>query len=256
MDYGFALEKEFAQYFNNRAYGDLSEKWKKHLGRAFPGIKDNVRLISYKYGDPVAKGDIIILRNGYRCLLSIKTGKNPSVHMERFCYFQKFLEKCGISSRTISIIRFYHYGVSKKLGNSDHPLTKKEIVDRYGDYIYQANEEINKPAIINKVVRHCVIVGRNQGRTPIDYFYYGNLEKGLFISRKQLYNRIKMREGLSREFIHFGELVYQPSGRKIGTKDRQYTRIHWPNLSHLFYAVQDEDDVCGPLKEEPKESTK
>lgn len=229
-------EFDIIDVLNNKKYKDLSPLWKENIKRMFSFVEDNDLIKAYSFDDRRAKPDITIKVRKSRINVSIKSGSNPSVHQEYFYDFFQFLKKIGVSSRTRHIISFYHFGVSKKLGNNGEPFTKDEIIEKYSEYIIQANEELNSnKEIIKKIVYHAVIAGNNPEREPMDYFYYGNPEKGFLLDTDQIYDMILKEEKPNNRNIHFGGLIYQPSGRKLNSRDRNYSKIKWPVLSVKFY---------------------
>ena len=136
-------EIEFINYFNNKKYCQFSDKWKKHLRRLFPEIKDDSMVYCSKHENRFAKGDIDLRIRGNKKIISLKNGKNACVHRERFTWFYTALKDLGISNSTLNILTLYHFGESKVFGFQDKPLTKEEIVERYSPQILKANMELN-----------------------------------------------------------------------------------------------------------------
>lgn len=239
LDYEF----EFIHYFEGKTYGQLSEKWKKHLKRIFPNIEHDTIIHCSKHENYMAKGDVDLRIKGAKVIISLKNGKNACMHRERFTWLYKDFKNLGLSRNTLNVITLYHFGECKAFGHLDKPLTKEEIVSQYGSLIYEANKELNKEEIIDFIIERAVVKGRQDYRQRIDYFYYGNLKKGLLISVDQIYESIKSRKELSSSWLHFGQLVYQPGARNRDTRDYLETTIRWPVLSKLFFVAEDEDDI-------------
>jgi len=239
---GILFEEHFASFFNNRQYDQIFTKWKRHLKRMFPSIKNSDTVYCRRYQDAFTKPDLILEACGERKLLSLKSGKNPSVHQEYFKSFFEFLTSIGVSWETRATLSLYHFGTSRRLGITGTPLTKAEIVERFSDKIVKANEELNNPEIVKKVVERCIFQGVHQDKEGIDFFYYGSLEKGFLCDKEQIIESVLSRKEISSNFIHFGELVYQPSGRSRQSKDFLYSRIHWPILAWLYYTHKDENN--------------
>lgn len=236
MNDGIKNELLIIRKLNNKMFCDLSYHWKSIIKRIYPNINKNDIIRAYSFNDRHAKPDIVISLNNNKVKISIKTGHNPSMHQEYYYDFFKFLERNNVSTKTIKIISFYHFGMSKKLSNNGCPFTKNEIVTRFKDYIIFANNELNKRTdLLEKIIYRSIIIGSNQEREEIDYLYYGNVEKGFLLSKNEIYDIIMNEKKDDDLFIHFGGLIYQPSGRKVNSRDRNYSRIKWPLLCVKFY---------------------
>lgn len=236
-------EFDFIRYLNNKKFYELSPKWRKHLKRMFPEIKKDSVVYCSKHENYFAKGDIDIRIKGNKKIVSLKNGKNACMHRERFTWLYHALKDFGISNNTLSVLTLYQFGECRAFGHFDKPLTKDEIVAKYGDLILQANKELNREDLIDMMIERSVVVGRKEYRQKIDYLYYGNLEKGILISTDQIYTSIKSRKALSSGWIHFGQLVFQPGARSRQNSDYLETTIHWPVLGKLFYISKDEDNI-------------
>lgn len=236
-------EFEFIHYLNNKAFNELSEKWKKHIKRMFPDVKDDTMIYCSKHENYFAKGDIDIRIKGSKKIVSLKNGRNACMHRERFKWIYKTLKDAGVSFNTLNVITLYQFGESKIFGHQDQPLTKEEIVDKYGHLIQKANEELNDDQILDLIINRAIIQGGQEYRQKIDYLYYGNLEKGILVSVEQIYASIKSRKSISSSWIQFGQLVFQPGARNRRTNDYLETTIRWPVLSKLFYITKDEDNI-------------
>lgn len=236
-------EFEFIHYLNNKMFFQLSKKWREHLKRMFPDIKNDSVIYCSKHENYFAKGDIDIRIKGSKKIISLKNGKNPCMHRERFTWLYHAFKDLGISNETLNILTLYQFGECRAFGHIDKPLTKEEIIALYGDLILKANKELNREDVIDMIIERSIILGRKEYRQKIDYLYYGNLEKGLLISIDQIYKSIKSRKELSSNWLHFGQLVFQPGARSRAHNDYLETTIHWPILSKLFYIAKNENDI-------------
>lgn len=236
MNVGIENEFNIIKTLNKKYYFELSDHWKIILKKIFPFILNNDFVRAFPFNDRHAKPDITILCRNFRANISIKTGHNPSIHQEFYYDFFKFLEKNNVSRKTIRILYFYHFGMTKKLSNNGIPFSKDEIVTKFKSYIISANREINSNVLLLKnLIYRAVCVGCNNERIPMDYFYYGNKDNGFILNYDEIVDKILNEKKEDDSFIHFGGLIYQPSGRKVGSKDRFYSRIKWPVLCVDFY---------------------
>ncbi|MCQ2086934.1 MAG: hypothetical protein MJZ37_02520 [Bacilli bacterium] len=236
---GLKNEAVIIEYLNFKRFKDLNEKWKKHISTMFPFIKDDDVIYARKHPDHQAKPDAIIKVRNTLQYLSIKSGRNPSVHQEDFFTFRRFLKYLGVDTWVLRTIYFYHFGETMKISNNGVPFTKEELEERYSSYFLKASIALDKEEIIKKVINRTVIKGANNKRTALTYLYYGNVDKGFLLSKEDIYSLVlNYRE--HKTSIHFGGLNYQPSGRKRTTVDYRYVRIKWGILSPMFYLSEKE----------------
>ena len=238
-DNGLLNETEIIKHLNNKRFAKLDEKWQKHIKIMFPFVKDEDVIIAKKFPDHKSKPDASIRVRNTVEYLSIKSGRNPSVHQEDFFVFSNFLKSIGVKKNVLHTIYFYHFGETKTCSNNGKPFTKEELEERFGQYFLKASQFLDDERIIKKIIYRAIIKGANMKRTPITYLYYGNVEKGFLLSKEDIYSLVlNYREHNSS--IHFGGLNYQPTGRKRTTIDYRYVRIKWPILSPMFYLSEEE----------------
>lgn len=238
--YGEEMERKIIDYLNDKRLDQLDDKWKKHVLKIFPFASDDSVIYAKQFPDGSAKADMIIEINREEKYISIKTGKDPSIHHESFSSFQRFLRRLGVDDRTLKIIRFFHYGDSKRLGNYDSPLTAAELKEQYGPYLLEASKNLDTERIIKAVINRAILKGTEPKRIPIDFLYFGDLEHGKMLSTDELSEMVLANREHGKSAIHFGGLNYMPNSRRPGDKQRNYMRIKWPLLSFLYYC-SDED---------------
>ena len=220
---------------NRHYFKDLDGKWKRHMKRMYKNIKPNDYIYAsyYEYDD--AKPDIVIEVNGQKKYLSIKSGHAPSVHSEPIKTFFDHLRSLDVPERIIKIIAFYHYGYSLKKGVTKKVLTRKEIIDKYSQYIKEVNDYFDShQEIVRELIYRFIIHGRLE-RDLIDYFYYGNVAKGFLLSIYDIINLIMNTSNIGCESICFKHLVYVSYARDLSRVDKNRIRISWPILCLYFY---------------------
>ena len=233
--YGLNNEDEIINYLNRKVLRELNEKWRGIVLTMFPNAKDDDIIVVKHFPDKSAKPDMIVYINYEEKYVSIKTGYCPSMHQESFYSFLRFLRKLGVRYQDLEIIRFFHYGDSKKLKTGNNPLSLKELKTRFSPYFLKVSKDLDQDRIIKRIIDRTVIRGTNPGRTAIDFLYYGDLEHGNIISREEIYEMILAYRNHDKTPIHFGGLVYMPNSRKVGRRERNFVRIKWPLLSFLYY---------------------
>lgn len=236
---GLMNETEIINHLNCMLFGELDSKWQQHIKTMFPFIVDDDIIYARPFPDHQAKPDAIIkVRNSCE-YLSIKSGRNPSVHQEEFFTFQNFMKKMGVPKNVLRTIYFFHFGETKKLNNNGKPFTKEELEEKYGKYFLKASQILDNPDIIKAMIKRTIIKGASSRRIGLTYLYFGNVDKGFLLSKEDIYSLVlNYREHKSS--IHFGGLNYQPGGRKRTSPDYRYVRIKWPILSPMFYLTDEE----------------
>ena len=212
----------------------------------FPDIIETDVIYAKHYPDNCSKPDLIVEVNGEEKFISVKTGMCPSAHQESYFAFRRFLERLHVSYRTLEIIRFFHFGDSKKLGTGDHPLTGDELSERFSPYFLEASKELDNERIIKAVVNRAVIRGTGSTRRTIDFLYYGDLKNGKLLSKQEIYEIVLANREHGKTAIHFGGLNYNPNSRKLASRDRNYVRIKWSILAFLYYC---NDEQLAAIRE-------
>ena len=216
-------------------FKDLDKKWKYHLQTMFGDIKDNDLIRVRYYDNRHAKPDIVISACNRSVNVTIKTGHAPSIHNESITTFITFLKNINIPDNIISIIKFYHYGVSSSVHTNGTIYNREEILDKYPHLINEASNYFSThKEKVKKIIYRSIIRGKTHSE-PIDYFYYGNVYKGFLLSKYDILDFITSDNNSTCKSLHFCQLVYQPCSRDISKKGRHSMKISWPILCLKFY---------------------
>jgi len=185
---GSANETMILNTLDKHYFRDLSDKWKRHLKKMFNGISDGDYIHCMHYAWPDAKPDLVIMVGGHKVFLSVKSGRNPTMHEEPTRTFYKFLETYDIPPRIINIIKFYHYGYTKVKDHYTRVFTRDEIIEKYGKYIKEVNEYFeNNKDIVQEIIYRSIIKGRLQ-RDLIIIFIMGMPQKGFCYQEMRFLN--------------------------------------------------------------------
>ena len=111
MNSGKQNEIDILSALTGKKFKDLEENWQKHVRKMFPSIKEEDVIHAFFYQDGYAKPDIVVSVNEKSKLLSVKSGKNPSCHLESFEEFSMFLANLGVPQRIIKIIHFFKFKI-------------------------------------------------------------------------------------------------------------------------------------------------
>ena len=232
---GSVNETMILKTLDNHHYKDLSNKWKRHISRMFKEIKDDdlIKVNYYQYKD--AKPDLEIIVNERKVYLSIKSGHSPSMHYEPIFTFTRYLREIGVPSRIIGIIYFYHYGINRRKGINEIPLSRDEILAKYPSLIKECNDYFaSHEEIIIELIYRAIIKGRFK-RDLIDYFYYGNPAKGYLLSISDIIKLITNKKYGQLNTLCFGPLTYVPCSRDPKSEKHNNLKINWPILCAFFY---------------------
>lgn len=232
-NYGILIEKEIVEYLHGKKINELNNYWKTNIAKIFLSYDGD----DYIFAKRIArrsKVDIEIRINSSVKYIGIKSGEHNSFHGEDVFKFVNFLAEIGISRRTLKILLFYHFGDGSLDGSGKIRLSAEELKIKYGKFIEEANNELNQPQVIEKVVRRVVLQGTNKNERIIDYLYYGDVNFGYIISREDIIRYIKYHKYGMIKGLHFGPLNYQPYKRKLSTnnnsKERYISQIKWISL--------------------------
>ncbi|MGM9857976.1 MAG: hypothetical protein ACI311_01840 [Bacilli bacterium] len=233
-NFGKTYEELIVYKLNEKRLNELSDFWKTNIKEIFD-IKDDNPIITARVVGKKCKTDIEIFCVGKKINVSVKTGEHNSFHQENVFELLDFLSKLGVSKRTINIIKFYHFGDGTIDGTGSKRMDVSEIKVKYGKLIKEANEEINKREIIEKVFERFVIKGANEYYQRIDYIYYGDTEFGYFVTRDELLQYALRHRCMFLTGLHFGPLNYQPykrllNSQKKSEKERYIVQIKWIGL--------------------------
>ena len=128
---------------NDKKICELSEFWRKIIKEMFDIANDN-EIVNARVIGKSCKTDIEIYCMDKKINISVKTGDHNSFHQENIFQLLDFLQKSGVSQRTLNIIKFYHFGDGTIDGTGSKRMDAAEIKLKYAKLIREANEEINK----------------------------------------------------------------------------------------------------------------
>ena len=235
MNIGIENENQIIRALNDKTIDELSENFKEPIRSMYKYYKDGEKLIVKKVSNWIGcKTDITIQIHNYYHNVSIKSGFGPAVHEEEFDSFFTFLKSLNISQETLDTIKFYHYGDGTLDGSGKKTLRLDEFKEKYKERIAKANEELSNEEIVKAVIFRCVVKGRNERNQEINYFYYGNVEEGIFLKRDHLLEYGPKLNCYYDTAIHFGPLSYNQKIHKRLTlengKYAQFSQLVWPNI--------------------------
>ena len=240
INLGNQKEAQMIYALNNRKVGELSNNLKHFITTLFCFVNDNDVIKAYKVDD-ANKTDFVIEINGQEENISLKTGGAEVVHNEILDNFVDYLRSEGISEETIETIKLFHYGDGSTDGTGTRRLGYLDVVSSLKERIKKANVELNKDVgFVVDTLDHCVLVGANSKNIPVTAIYFGELEYGVFATRRQIETHFARRTKAGAynymDHLHIGPLLLRPDARYVGKtisdeRKRERIVVYWPRFS-------------------------
>ena len=237
MNEGIENEKEFVSLFNNKYLNELDKNSQLFLKELFNNnISNDEIIIAWKNHD-VQKTDIFIKYKNYVKGISLKCGKDNSIHQERIQDFKRYLEKLGIPYKIVNIYMSYHYGYKRDENgniNYDIQLSSEEYKKIYQQEINIFNKTINNVKMIVEMVDRFIIKGRNADY-DIDALIHGRVDNYVWLLKNDIYELIFLKRSIDITSPHIACLTIGPKKRNLSKvsnnpKERYIVCIRWHDM--------------------------
>ena len=204
------------------------------LKELFGDFIDNDEKIKSWKNKIMQKADIFIKYKNIIKSVSLKCGKNNSVHHESIEEFKLYLEKFNIPFKVIDYYTSYHYGYMRdKTGQIDFSksLSSEEYKKLFQNEIDLFNSAINKTRIIIDMVERFIIRGRNSNY-DIDALICGTVDDYVWIMKYDIYDLILSKRCLEFTSPHIACMTIGPKKRNLernskNAKERYIVSIRW-----------------------------
>lgn len=226
MNYGFQNEHDFVELFNNKYLHELDYHYQSFLLELFDNAIDDDEPIKSWKNKMVQKADIFIKYKKYIKNISIKCGKDNSIHQESIQEFKRYLEKLGIPYKIVDKYVSYHYGYKKDLdGKTDFSkvLNSIEYKKLYQNDINIFNSYINKTRIIIDMIDRFIIKGNNCDY-DVDALICGTVDDFVWIMKHQLYDLILSKRCLDYTSPHIACMTLGPKKRCLNNDNKKNIR--------------------------------
>ncbi len=225
------VEKQIVNYLSRKYYSELNNHWKQLIKMMFPSIVLSDIIYCENVKMPL-KQDIFIVATGIKKTISIKSGKDATLHcesLEHFCSFLKFL---NVDEYDIETLRIYHYGDGTIDGTGEKRECAATLKIKYENRIKIFNSHVNKPNLLRMIIDRFLSFGTLNQCDKVDYLYYGNLNDGELYDMNDLIEFFSIQHVTKIRGIHFGTFHYSAYYRFITSKntnemDRHYIAIKW-----------------------------
>ena len=241
MNRGIKNEYNIVNAFNGKKISELSAFQKKIIFSIFDNVNEN-DVVHADICNRYSKPDIYLsIKNSVK-YISVKSGKNDSMHFENIKTFILFLRKNGISTRVQKLILFFHYGDGTLNGTGKKRFDFETLSSKYYRFIKEINVELNNNLILRKCLLRFVFCGIEGRTTFSDYIYHGNENYGVLVEKDELINYVLNKSYFYYKNIHIGPLVIQPYLRDVKRKSknvfkRNIVQVKW------YYLLSDLEKI-------------
>ena len=234
---GYYNEFDFINNLNNKFVFQLENRFIVFLKKLYDfSINSNDYVKCYKTFK-TDKADLVIVINNIKKYVSIKSGKNNSVHLETISDFITFLKENSISEDVIEIYKDYHYAHDQ----NENRLSAKEYQENNQRVIEKFNNAINQKEILLKAIDRFLFKGIYYYNHDVDMFVYGNVKNFSYLTKKQIVNFL-INNNEKFNSIHFSLLVLQPWTRNLNNNPkyeyrRHYVQVKWYRLEEIIEKI-------------------
>ena len=232
---GTQNEIDLVNAFNKQRFKNLNINLQNVIFEIFGEVKPNTK-IKCKLTDCFIKPDIVIECEGKQAFISVKNNRAEIVHREDIKSFILFLRTFNISLETQRTILLYQYGDGTLDGSGEKRMNYHEVYDWLHARIDKANEELNgKFEIIMSTFERVLFQGVDITAQSAEYIYYGDVNYGILISRRQLERHLKTKEWGWYDNLHIGPILLRPHARYanraiVSDERRKQITFYWPKM--------------------------
>lgn len=231
---GKKLELNFVINLNNHYIHELNLNLQKFIKFIFKDF-DYSQKIYCKKLDNHQKADIYIKHNNKIKYISLKSGNQNSVHVEKIIDFTNFLIQEKIPKSIIDCLLLYHYGDDSITGDGKRRYSAENCKTRYKNQIFELNKYMNNSSSLTRIIERFILIGSNSYNKYVDIIYYGDIDIGIWCSSQELLNYCKKHKGMYINTPHFSVFTYQNWCRNTTFKaksesHRNYIQIKWFSL--------------------------
>ena len=232
---GSKNEQDIVDALNKKQFKKLNNNLQSLIYTIFGDQKPNTK-IHCRLVDNFIKPDIVIECGGKQAFISVKNNRAEMVHREDIKSFVLFLRRFGVSVETQKTLLLYQFGDGTMDGSGKRRMNYHEVYDWLKERIDNANKELNgKFDIIMSTFERVIFQGVDEAAQSAEYLYYGDIEYGIVISRKQFESHLKTKEWGWYDNLHIGPILIKPHARyanKAVVSDlrRRQITFYWPKM--------------------------
>lgn len=247
MNNGKILENNFIKSLNNHNYNELNLNLQQFISFLFEDFQYNKKIYCKKLGTH-EKADISIQNGNIIKYISLKTGSQNSVHVEKISTFIEFLSSNGINQQIINNLLIYHYGDDTLNGTGSIRYSAEESKRKYRQRIEIFNASINYSKILTKIVERFLFKGTRISNKYVDAIYYGDINIGIWCSSQELLEYCTNHKSMYMKVPHFSIFTYQNWCRNISfskksESHRAYMQIKWFSILSDINKIRMKDKI-------------
>lgn len=233
---GYYNEFDFCNLLNNKFFYQLSKQHQEMLEKIYNIKFDERDFVSCSKSFKTDKADLIIEINKIKKFISIKSGKNNSIHLEPLSKFKLFLKEIGLPQNIIQIYKDYHYGLDK----SGNRISVKEYQEVHIEEINLFNRSIDKE-MLKIATNRFLFKGNNKHNNSPDAIIYGTPTNFICATKDEVLNYLMNNNDIFNS-IHFSSLVLQPWTRNLNYNPkyeyrREYVQVKWHRLEETIKEI-------------------
>lgn len=179
-------KREFIEVLNNALFMNLNNNLKQFIKYIFPNIHNN-DLIKCRKSNYRKINVIVSVRNNKKNI-SIKSGSSSIVYKDNVFNFIMKLDSLNVSYLTLKSIISYHFADGTTNGSGSVFSHGELLKLDYKNEIEVVKNEFKDKELLLNVINEFMIEDRLN--LKVDYFYYGNVRKGYYISSSEFKERL------------------------------------------------------------------
>lgn len=247
MNNGKKLEMEFINVINNHKYSELNSNLKQFILFTFKNFNYDDKFICRKL-DNYQKADISIKIGDSIKYVSIKSGSQNSIHVEKIQDFKTFLIDQEVKQQYIDNLLIYHFGDDTLTGNGKVRHSAEECKLKYKKEIIEFNKHINFSKVLPKIIERFLLKGTRNSNKYVDIIYYGDINIGVWCSNKEILKYCINHKSMYMNTPHFSVFTYQNWCRNItfskkSESHRNYIQIKWFSILSDINKIRKQNDT-------------
>ena len=204
MNNGKKLESDFVLNLNNHYYNELNLNLQKFITFVFKDFDYANKIYCKKLNNHQKADTCICICIGDNVkYISLKSGSQNSVHVEKINDFTKFLLNKKIEQQIINDLLIYHYGDNTLTGDGKIRYSAEECKLKYKKEILKFNKYINDSKALTKIIERFLLLGTNKSNKYVDAIYYGDIDIGIWCSSEELLNFCINHKSMYMNTPHF-----------------------------------------------------
>lgn len=236
---GLQIEYEIINHINKNKYASkMNKNIRTFLEEIFNENLDNILITATKYCDNY-KPDIVIKAGTKKVYISVKSGKDNSVHQEHIHSFCNFLSELNINSYIIDYLKLFHFNDGTINGSGSNKRDAFDFYKSNSNLCIEINKELNKIENKKQCLKRILFEGEYHNLPSVDYIYHGSYKKGIWASKEQILEYL-LSKHLDTLSIHISKIYYQVWQRNLkNIEDSEFRRYFVQFKWHTI-----EQDLC------------